>query len=304
MSLAVAAAQPASSYSTAQPCPLHACLLRYGITDLAAFSVPRHLALSQEEVDSTVEPKLPMLAAEALSPKQVQLARMVLAKPQLLRFSATTLAAKLAALEDVLDSDAAAALQLAVVQPVLLSLDIRARLPPLLRFLDTYMGEAGAGRRLVLAQPVVGAVSATAAERSIGSLSARGYSQQRIQGIISKQPSILTLNLDSPLQRQKLDWIERVSPWTLDDFLDKPQYIGTKTRRLAARLALLQKCGLQPSPTAATLATTSDARFMKSLDKQLVRQGQGLPWASWAEWEEAWLGTEEGREWGFPPIKE
>ena len=43
---------------------------------------------------------------------------------------------------------------------------------------------------------------------------------------------------------------------------------------------------------------------MNTVRKQLARQGRELPWASWAEWEEAWLGTKEGREWGFPPLKE
>ncbi|GAB4822927.1 hypothetical protein N2152v2_009973 [Parachlorella kessleri] len=411
------------SSSSAPTCPLHACLLWYGITDLAAFSAPRHLALSQEAVSRNVEPKLEALAAEGLTPQQVasilaardsplpcsyaetfqpnlrllqeiaahiiyrphpkapqltavgkvlaaspryvaqylsrnpskvqqllqslgndlgigskqlascstltsllyipastaqgaialllekglpveEVARMTLTHSHLFKYSNTALAAKLAALEGILDLDAAAALHLAVGQPSLLTVDIRARLPPLLHFLDTYMGEVGAGRRLVLAQPVVGAVSATTAERSMDSLAARGYSQQQIQGMIGKQPTLLNLNLDSPLQRQKMHWIERVSPWALDDFLAKPRYFSGKTRRLAARLALLGECGLQPPTTPASLANYSDAGFIAAVRTRLAREGRELPWASWAAWEEAWLGKEEGREWGFPPLRE
>ncbi|GAB4822932.1 hypothetical protein N2152v2_009978 [Parachlorella kessleri] len=407
--------------SPAQPCPLHACLLRYGITDLAAFSAPRHLALSREVVSGNVEPKLGALAAEGLSSKQVsnilvaqnsplscnyadtfqpnlqvlreitahidfrphpkapkltavgkvlagspgyvamylsrdpskvqqllqclenelgiglrqlascsalhvllstsassaqavismllekevpkqQIARMTLAAPTLFRRSATALATKLAALGEVLDLDAAAALQLVMVQPNLFSYDIKARLPYLLRFLDGYMGEEGAGRRLVLPQPAVGTLTAAAAKRSTDSLAARGYSQQQIQAMIGKHANLLILNLDSPLQRQKLDWIEQVSPWTLDDFLSVPSYLTYSTRRLAARLALLRECELQLSPTPGDLAKPSNASFMTTVSKRLARQGGKLPCASWAEWEEAWLGTEEGREWGFVPL--
>ncbi len=54
-----------------QPCPLHACLLQHGIADMAPFSTPKHLALSQEAVSSNVEPKLAALAAEGLNPAQI-----------------------------------------------------------------------------------------------------------------------------------------------------------------------------------------------------------------------------------------
>ncbi|GAB4822931.1 hypothetical protein N2152v2_009977 [Parachlorella kessleri] len=373
-SVIVAAAHPqpsSSSSSPAQPFPLHACLLRHGITDLAAFSGLKHLALGQEAVSSSVEPKLAALAAEGLSPKQVasilaardsplpctyaetfqpnlQLLREIAAHikyrphpkaPQLTavgkvlagspNYVAMYLSrdrSKVQQLLQCLDNDLGIGLkQLASCSALTSLVNIsassaqgaiallldegvpvqQARLPPLLCFLDTYMGEEGAGRRLVRAQPVLGDVNAAAAKRSTDSLAARGYSQHQIQVMVGKEPKLLALNLDSPLQRQKLDWIERVSPWTLDDLLDTPRYfIGTKTRRLAARLALLREAGLQPPPSPGTLATYSDASFMATLRKQLARQGRDLPWASWAEWEGAWLGTEEGREWGFPPLKE
>ncbi|GAB4822930.1 hypothetical protein N2152v2_009976 [Parachlorella kessleri] len=409
--------------SPAQPCPLHACLLRHGITDLAAFSAPKHLALSWEVVSSNVEPKLAALVAEGLSPKQMgqllgqgtnsplacsykdtfqpnlqllqqtaayvpkrqgpkshltaagmflaaspraaasylsrdpgkvqqllrwlegslgiglqrlaacsslcyalalsagaasavclslqeqqvsaeRVAHMLVRQPTVFGLQPRVLSARLEALQSNLDLHTAAALQLALANSRLLTGNMEANLPSLLRFLDGYMGEEGAGRRLVRAQPALVTLTAKIAERSIGSLPARGYSQQQIQRMIFKLATILALNLDSPLQRQKLDWIERVSPWVLDDFLDKPQYLVTKTRRLAARLALLQECKLQPPSTAATVTTTSDGRFINSVNKRLARQGRELPYVSWAEWEEAWLSTEEGREWGFPPHKE
>jgi hypothetical protein len=52
-------------------CPLHACLLRHGITHLGPFSAPKHLGLSKEVVSSKVEPKLAALAAEGLRPAQM-----------------------------------------------------------------------------------------------------------------------------------------------------------------------------------------------------------------------------------------
>ncbi|GAB4822908.1 hypothetical protein N2152v2_009954 [Parachlorella kessleri] len=413
-----------SSSSSAQPCPLHACLLRHGITDLAPFSSPKHLILSQEAVSSNVEPKVAALAAEGLSPKQMaqllghkthsllacsydgaflpnlqllrqigaytdhrphprsprlsaagklvthlpdatvrylsrdpgkvqellqwlegslgvgleqlaackslchalslsagaanavclslqqqqmpaeQVAHMLLKQPSMFNRRPEVLSARIGALQQHLGLEAAAALQVAMTYPRLLTNNLEASLPPLLRFLDGFMGEEGAGRRLVRAQPTLGKLTAKAAKRSLGKLAARGYSQQGIQGLISKQPTLLLLDLDSGLQQQKLDWIERVSPWTLDDFMSTPAYFIVATRRLAARLALLRECGLQLPSTPGQIAIPSSATFLAVLRKQLEKQGRELPWASWAEWEEVWLGTEEGKCWGFPPLKD
>ncbi|GAB4822920.1 hypothetical protein N2152v2_009966 [Parachlorella kessleri] len=388
-----AAAQPSTSSggsgsSPAQPCPLHACLLRYGITDLAAFSAPRHLTLSQETVDSNVEPKLAALAAEGLSPRQMaqllgrktrsalscsytnaflpnlqllqeiaahadyrphpkqprltaagkmltdspadtaiylsrspdkvqellqwlegslglrleqlaackslssmlrlsaaaasavctslqaqqvpagQVAHMLYRQPTLFNHRPEVLSARLGALQQNLGLDAAAALQVAMAHPRLLTLRLEASLPPLLRFLDGYMGEEGAGRRLVCAKPSLASTTAEAAEHSTRNLAARGYSQHQIRGMIRKQPTILALDLDSPLQQQKLDWIERVSPWTLDDFMVTPAYFAAATWRLAARLALLRECGLPSPPTPGVPAIYSDPRFMETVNNQ------------------------------------
>ncbi|GAB4822901.1 hypothetical protein N2152v2_009947 [Parachlorella kessleri] len=417
-------AHDGSSNSPAQPCPLHACLLRYGIPDLAAFSAPRHMALSQEAVSSNAELKLAALAAEGLSPKQMaqlmghkkyslltcsfngaflpnlqllrqigeyinykphpkaphltvagkllankpgtaalylsrdpskvqqllqwlegslgvgleqlaasnsvcnalivsasaasavcsilqeqqvaseQVAQMLIRHPTIFNHRPEVLSARLVSLQQHLGLDTAAALQVVIAHPRLLTNNLDSTLPPLLLFLDGYMGEEGAGRRLVRAQPSLGSVTAASVERSVGKLAARGYSQQRIQGVISKRPDILSLDLDSQLQQQKLDWIEQVSPWTLDDFLATPAYFTATTRRLAARLALLRECRLLLPPTPRQLAIPSSATFMAVLRKRLEKQGQELPWASWAEWEEAWLGSEEGRKWGFLPLKD
>ncbi|GAB4822913.1 hypothetical protein N2152v2_009959 [Parachlorella kessleri] len=413
------------SSSPALPCPLHTCLLRHGITDLAAFSAPRHLALSQEQVSSNVEPKLAALAAEGLSPKQIiqlvgarttasllscsykdtflpnlqllrqivsytnhkphprtphltaagkalahnphvaamylcrdpskvqellqwlegslgvgvkqlaackslcnalylsadaaravcmslqeqqvpagQVAHMLLSQPTAFGLKPAALSARIRVLQQHLGLDAAGALRLAMAHPRLLIGKLEASLPPLLHFLDGYMGMEGAGRRLVCAQPSLLSLTAEAAKRSVGSLAVIGCSQQQIQGMINRTPTLLKLNLDSPLQRQKLEWIERVSPWTLDDFLSTPTDMTYSTRRLAARLSLLCECGLDPPSTPSQLALPSSATFIAAVRKQLGRQGRELPWASWAEWEEAWLGTEEGREWGLPPLKD
>ncbi|GAB4822915.1 hypothetical protein N2152v2_009961 [Parachlorella kessleri] len=423
-----AARQPSSrggdsSSNPTQPCPLHACLLRHGITDLAAFSAPKHLAISQGEVGSNVEPKLVAMAAEGLSAKQVarilaahssplrcsyaetfqpnlqllqqiaaftnykphpkaphltaagkmlsespeavarylsrdpskvqqllqwlegslgvgleqlaassglchvlnvpvgaasafslslqqqqvpagQVVHMLLRQPTAFRLTSGLMSARLGTLQQHLGLDAAAALQVAIAHPTLLTHNMEASLPPLLRFLDGYMGEEGAGRRLVRAQPTTAALTAPTAERSIGNLAALGYSQQQIRVIVWKHPGLLSRDLDSPLQQQKLGWIESVSPWTLDDFLDKPSYLTVSTRRLAARLALLRECGLLPPESPGSLATPSSNNFLAAVRQRLARQGQELPWATWAEWEEAWLGREDGREWGFPPLKE
>ncbi|GAB4822902.1 hypothetical protein N2152v2_009948 [Parachlorella kessleri] len=293
------------------PCPLHACLLRYGITDLAAFSAPRHLALNQEAVSSNVEPKLAALAAEGLSPTQtlqlmrghvsplpcsyanvftpnLQLLRQIVANTDHRPHSK---APHLTAAGKILATAPATAAKYLSRDP--------SKVQQLLQWLE---GSLGIG--LVLAQPSVGTLSVKLAERSVGSLAARGQSQKQIQGMIDRTPSLIILDLDSPLQRQKLDWIERVSPWTLDDFLSVPSYFTYSTRRLAARLALLRECGLQPPSTPNRLAQPSSATFTANVRKRLAKRGGQLPWASWAEWEEAWLGTEEGREWGFPPLKD
>ncbi|GAB4822907.1 hypothetical protein N2152v2_009953 [Parachlorella kessleri] len=412
-----------SSSGKSDPSPLHACLLRYGITNLAAFSAPKHLALSQEAVHSNVEPKLAALAAEGLSPKQMarilaahdsalscnhaktflpnlqllqriaahadyrphpktphltaagklladsaagaarylsrdpskvqqllqwlkgslgvgleqlaacnnlfnalmvsaaaadavclslqqqqvsarQVAHMLLKQPTIFGYRPGVLSAQVALLQRHLDLDAAAALEVVIAHPRLLFGKLESSLPPLLRFLDGYMGEVGAGRRLVRALPSLGTSTAATVERSVGNLAAMGYSQQQIRGIIYKHPGLLSRDINSPLQRQKLDWIGRESPWTLDDFLSVPTYLLYSTCRLAARLALLRRCGLDPPSTPSCLALPSSVTFMAAVRKQLAKQGRELPWASWEEWEEAWLRTEEGREWGFPPLKD
>ncbi|GAB4822880.1 hypothetical protein N2152v2_009926 [Parachlorella kessleri] len=229
-----------------EPCPLHSCLLRYGITDLAAISAPRHLALSQEAVDSNVEPKLAALAAEGLNLKQVTQILLAEGSPLWCSYGATFLPN----------------LQL------LRQCKLEARLPLLLRFLDSYMGEEGAGRRLVRARPLLAGATVTIAQRTIGSLAARGFDKEEMRAMISKDATLLIANLASPQQRQKLDWIS------------------------------------QPPPTPGVLAIYGDAQFMAAVRKQVQKQGRELPWASWAEWEEAWLGTEEGSKWGFPPLKD
>ncbi|GAB4822919.1 hypothetical protein N2152v2_009965 [Parachlorella kessleri] len=308
------ASDGSSSSSSPQPCPLHACLLQYGITDLAAFSAPKHLALSQEAVSSNAEPKLAALAAEGLSPKQLtqlmghktrsplwcSYADIFLPNLQLLRRIRVhtdyrphpktphlTAAGKVAA-----DSPDPTARYLcrnpSKVQELLQWLEGNLRIG-----LEQLAGCKDICNALTVS---AGAVT-EAAERSVGKLASRGYSQRQIQGMILKQPTLLALDMDSPLQRQKLDWIERVSPWTLEDFLDNPRYFDTRTRRLAARLALLRESGLPPMQTPRCLAVPSNANFMAAVRQQLARQGRELPWTSWAEWEEAWLGSEEGREW-------
>ncbi|GAB4822899.1 hypothetical protein N2152v2_009945 [Parachlorella kessleri] len=420
---AVGQPQGSSSSSPAQPCPLHACLLRYGITDLEAFNEPKHLALSQEEVSSNMKPKLAALAAEGLSPKQVlqimrshntplwcsyadtfrpnlqllqrivahadhkphpqnphltaagtiltaspttaamylsrdpskvqqllqwlegslgvgieqlaackdlcnalklsagaanavflslqnqqvpaeQAAYMLVTQPAVFTHRPEVLSERIGALQQHLGLDAGLALKVAIRHPTLLKTNLESSLPPLLRFLDGYMGEKGVGGRLVRAQPALGTLRVEAAEQSVGRLAARGYSPQRIQRMISKQPTILTLNLDSPLQQQKLAWMDMRSPWPVEAFLDYPRSFAASTRRLAGRVALLRECGLQPGATPSTLATQPNASFLATVRQQLAGQGRELPWASWAEWEEAWLGTEEGKEWGFPPLKD
>ncbi|GAB4822879.1 hypothetical protein N2152v2_009925 [Parachlorella kessleri] len=401
--------------------PLLACLARYGISDLPGLR-PKHLAFSQEEVSSNVEPKLAALAAEGLGPRQMaklvgnrsnsvlacsytktflpnlqllqqitghtqrdrdsrrpevtavgkalsvsiaamylirdpskvqqllqwlegslclgmeqlaacnslctalhlsadtasavclllqqyqvpaqQVAHMLLRRPELFACKPELVFQRIPALQQHLGLDAEAALQIGVAHPHILACKLEASLPPLLQFLDSYMGEVGAGRRLVLAQPNLAGSTVTALERSIASLAARGCGRLRIQEIINKHPVTLQVDLSSPLQQQKLDWIDRVSPWTLADFLDSPRNYHTTTRRLAGRLALLRTYGLQPPPSPAVLAVYNNARFLGYMNRHLARQERELPWASMAEWEKEWLGTDAGREWGFPPVKD
>jgi hypothetical protein len=420
--LATAAASGRAGKARAKDsCPLHACLLRHGITDLGPFSTPKHLGLSQEVVSSKVEPKLAALAAEGLSP--AQMARLLAAKPsplpcsygdtfqpnlellrsilafseyqphpqapqltavgrvlagapghaamyllrdhakieRLVRWLGVSLGiglaqlagckalcdalcqpvdsaqavcllllgqevaaeevahvflaqptlfgrdpklpqARLGCLQRELGLDAAAALQLAVQHPRLLAGKLEASLPPLLGFLDVYMGEEGAGRRLVLRQPVLGTISAQAAKRAVSSLAARGYSQEQIRGMISKYPTLLKLDLASPTQQQKLEWISTVSPWTPDHFLASPSYLSITTRRLASRLDFMRQHDLALPDAPAALATTSNARFMSMMCKRLAKQGRQPAVADWAGWEGAWLRTEAGKKWGYPPL--
>ncbi|GAB4822896.1 hypothetical protein N2152v2_009942 [Parachlorella kessleri] len=379
-----AARQPpssSSSSSAAQPCPLHACLLRYRITDFEAFSEPKHLALSQEEVSSNFEPKLAALVAEGLRPKQIsqltatgtalaasqddvamylsrapskvqqllqwldgslgiglkrlaacsnlcsvlsvsagaanavcsmlqmqqvpaaQVARLLLRQPTLFKYRPEILFARIGALQQHLGLGAAAALQVSISNPRLLSTNLEARLPPLLRFLGDYMAEEGAGRRLVRAQPALGTLTAKIAERCVGNLAARGYRQQQIREMIDKQPTLLGLDLDSLVQQQKLAWIKTRSAWPIEAFFEDPRCFMASTRRLAGRVALLRECGLQPDATPSNVARQSNVAFSAAVRERLASQQRKLRWASWAEWEEAWLGTEEGREWGFPPLK-
>ncbi|GAB4822877.1 hypothetical protein N2152v2_009923 [Parachlorella kessleri] len=232
-----------------------------------------------------------------------QVAQMLLMHPSTFSYKPQVWSARMQALQQHLDLDTAAALQVAVALPTVLAKKLETRLPPLLLFLESYMGEEGAGRRLVCARLSLAGATASDIGCSIASLAARGYTQQEIRTMISKDATLFQTNLASPLQRQKLDWIDRVSPWTLADFLGSPRYYNTTTRRLAGRLALLRACGLQAPPLPGVQAVYNGFQFLQSVKEQLTRKGRELPWASWPEWESEWLGTGEGREWGFPSIK-
>ena len=113
-----------------------------------------------------------------------------------------------------------------VQQPSLLGFDLAARLPPLLAYLDELMEghlppeqRQGAGRGLVVRHPGLGCITAESAANTVRALAALGYQPEQIRGMVAKFPDLLQRELGSPLQRQKLEWIRRVSPWSLDDFL-------------------------------------------------------------------------------------
>jgi hypothetical protein len=241
-----------------------------------------------------------MLLGQGVPAEEV--ARVFLAQPTLFGRDPKLLQARLGCLQRELRLDAAAALQLAVQEPPLLMKKLEDSLPPLLHFLDGYMGVEGAGRGLVLRQPVLGSKSAQAAKRAVSSLAARGYSQEQIRGMISKYPTLLAMDLGSPTQQQKLEWIATVSPWTLDDFLASPTYLAYDTRRLASRLDFMRQHGLALPDSPGTLATTSNASFMSMMRKRLAKQGRQPAVADWAAWEGAWLQTEAGKKWGYPPL--
>jgi hypothetical protein len=231
-----------------------------------------------------------------------EVARVFLSTPTMFGRSPKLLEARLGFLQQELGLHAAAALGIVVQQPRLLTSNVQARLPPLLRFLDGYLGEEGAGPGLVLKQPALGTVSARAAKHVVSSLTARGYSQAQVRGMIAKFPVFLIMDLDSPTQQQKLDWIATVSPWTLDDFLTSPTYFGYSTRRLASRLDFMRQHDLELPNTPRALAVPSDARFMSSMRTRLAKQGRAPAVADWAVWDEAWLQSEAGKKWGYPPL--
>jgi hypothetical protein len=231
-----------------------------------------------------------------------EVSRILLASPTMFSCSPKLLQARLGFLQRELGLNAAAALDLGMRQPRLLTRKLEDSLPPLLRFLDGYMGEEGAGRSLAVKDIAIGTLTAAAAERSVSGLAARGFGQEQVRGMITKHPSLLVLDLDSPTQQQKLDWIATVSPWALDDFLASPRNFGAATRRLASRLDFMQQHGMQLPDSPGTLATCSDARFMFLMCKRLAKQGRTPAVADWASWEEAWLQTDAGKKWGYPPL--
>ena len=135
-------------------------------------------------------------------------------------------------------------------------------------------------------------------------MEARGYSRQQVQAMVRKFPALLYLDLDSPLQQQKLEGIQTVSPWTVGTFLSVPTYFASvTTRRLASRLDFLLQHELSAPASPGKLVVLSDARFLADVGKQLARQGRKLAVADWRAWEDSWLKTEAGRKWGFPPLK-
>ena len=113
-----------------------------------------------------------------------------------------------------------------VQEPKLLTHDLAARLPPLLACLDELMEghlppaqRSGAGRQLVARHPRLATITADSARATVSALAAWGYQPEQIRGMVDGFPSLLALGLSSPLQQQKLEWVRRVSPWGLDDFL-------------------------------------------------------------------------------------
>ncbi len=269
--------------------------LGIGLAGLAGCSTPYGVLLLHVEAAQAV---CTMLLGQGVPAAEVS--RIFLATPTMFGRSPKLLQARLAFLQQEQGLDAAAALDLAVRQPRLLTKKLEASLPPLLRFLDGYMGQEGAGQRLLLKQPTIGIITAAAAERS--GLAARGYSQEQICGFVTKCPTLLKLDLGSPTQQQKLDWIATVSPWTLDDFLASPVYLCYETRRLASRLDFMQQHGLSPPDTPGMLAVLSHGIFMSSMRKRLAKQGRAPAVGDWAAWEQAWLQSDAGKKWGYPPL--
>ncbi len=271
--------------------------LGIGLAQLAGCKSLYHALL--RPVDSA-QAVCSMLLGQGVPAEEV--AHLFLLKPTLFGCSPKLLQARLGCLQRELGLDAAAALGMGVREPQLLIFKLEASLPPLLRFLDGYMGEEGAGQRLVIKQPTIGTLTVALVERSVSGLAARGYSQEQICGFVTKYPTLLKLDLDSPTQQQKLDWIATVSSWALDDFLASPTYLAYDARRLASRLDFMQQHGLSPPDTPGTLAVYSDAKFMSLMCKRLAKQGRAPVVADWAAWEEGWLQTEAGKKWGYPPL--
>ena len=121
---------------------------------------------------------------------------------------------------------AATALALVVQQPALLTRDLATNLPLLLAYLDELMEghlppeeRSGAGRQLVVRHATLGCITAECAQSTVRALAALGYQPEQIRGMVAVFPTLLNRDLTSPLQQQKLEWIRRVSPWSLDDFL-------------------------------------------------------------------------------------
>ena len=228
---------------------------------------------------------------------QAAVAKLFLSAPTIFGLSpATVLGPRLQFLQQALGIDSTAALGLAQRNPRLVRQNIEGTLPGLLACLDECMGEAGAGRRLVLKNPVLGTATAQRAEREIAGMKGRGLSHAQVMAQIEAYPSLLVVNAASVAQQQKRVWFEQASPWPAALLDSVPRLRAASLRRLASRHDFMVQHGLELY-AAETLATLPDKDFAARMSKKL---GRPFSEAEWRAWVRGWLDTESGRRWGFP----
>ena len=225
-------------------------------------------------------------------------AKLFLCAPSIFRLDPVMiLRPRLRFLQQALRIESTAALTLVQRNPRLILQNIEGTLPGLLACLDECMGEAGAGRRLVLKDPRVGTAIASTAQREIAGMKARGLSHAEIVAQIEAFPSLLARNAASFAQQQKRDWFEQASPWPATLLDSVPRVRAASLRRLASRHDFMVQHGLELY-SIESLARSPDTEFAECMGKKL---GRPFSEADWRAWVRGWLDTESGRRWGFKP---
>ncbi|GAB4814449.1 hypothetical protein N2152v2_001495 [Parachlorella kessleri] len=136
-------------------------------------------------------------------------------------------------------------------------------------------------------------------EGAVQRLVKRGLDVDDIRQLVSENPDLLVLDLEGPVQQQKLQWAQEQLGWPLAKLL-REKLFGRSLLRMASRLAFMRHLALPKPGSLRYIGRDREPVFLAAVSKAA---GRDISAAEFAEWVAGWLQTPEGQRWGFKPQK-